>query len=186
MISNSMVAHNFAHNVKENQHSNSMFWESRNDGTRHIYSYGYHFCIAVIDPAADVVLFTTDRYSNTTAKHINDVRGALYQNNIIYVHDPEASVADNLKQYAAEIKSNFDSLKKSQTPSASLLWRLDTWPPLTPGYIQTARQTTQRPPRGSTPHAWPVILPQYNGPPPVLQRSRTAPPAWMTQASRTA
>ena len=118
MISNSQVAHNFAHNVKENKHSNSMFWESRNDGTRRIYSYGHHFCIAIIDPAADVVLFTTRGYSNTTSKHILEVRRALYQNNIIRVYDPEAAALDNLKQYAAEIKSNFDHLKRSQTRAA--------------------------------------------------------------------
>lgn len=126
MISNAQTAHNFAHNIKENLHSGSMFWESRNDGTRRIYSYGHHFCISIIDPAADVVLFTTAGYSNTTSKHILEVRRALYQNNIIRVYDPEASALDNLKQYAAEIQTNFDSLKKSITRAAFYCERIKT------------------------------------------------------------
>jgi len=103
-----------------------MFWESRNDGTRRIYSYGHHFCIAIIDPAADVVLFTTRGYSNTTAKHISLVNSAVcHYNNIIYVYDPEAAALDNLKQYAAEIKSIFDSLKKSITRAAFYIKRIN-------------------------------------------------------------
>lgn len=121
MISNNAVAHNFAHNVKENLHSNSMFWESKNDGTRRIYSYGHHFCISIIDPAADVVLFCTRGYSNTTAKHIGRVRGALYQDNIIFVYDPEAAPAENVKQYAVEIAAEFKTLKKSQTRGAIII-----------------------------------------------------------------
>lgn len=98
-----------------------MFWENRNDGTRRIYSYGHHFCISIIDPAADVVLFCTRGYSNTTAKHIGHVHRALYQNNIIFVYNPEAAPAENVKQYTTEITAEFKTLKKSQTRAAVII-----------------------------------------------------------------
>ena len=46
-----------------------------------IYSYGYHFPIArIIQGNNPTVLFTTRKYSVTTAKHKNDVMRALQEN----------------------------------------------------------------------------------------------------------
>lgn len=55
-----------------------------------IYSYGHHFPMARLtgkfdEYGVEYVLVSTDRYSNTTAKHLSDVRDAVRHLNIIYV-----------------------------------------------------------------------------------------------------
>lgn len=50
-----------------------------------IYSYGKHFPIATLE--GENVLFTLRSYSNTTAKHIRKVRGAVSHKNIIFCYD---------------------------------------------------------------------------------------------------
>lgn len=55
-----------------------------------IYSYGYHFPMARLtgkfdENGVEYVLVTTDTYSNTTAKHLSNVRGAVSHLNIVYV-----------------------------------------------------------------------------------------------------
>lgn len=65
--------------------------EGRNSGGnfyfkgRTIFSYGEHFPIATIE--GQNVLFTKRTYSNTTAKHLSKVRGAISHKNIIYCYD---------------------------------------------------------------------------------------------------
>jgi len=120
-----MTAHNFAHNVKENLCSRSMFWDYKDSSKniRRIYSYGRHFCIAIIDEVARVCLFTTRGYSNTTARHINEVsyaiRGLDY--NIIYCYDPDGLTAGNIESYAAQIVANAKSFSRSRIHGAFYL-----------------------------------------------------------------
>ena len=84
-MNNSTVAHNFAHNSQTGLNGSNLFFEHNSDGSRTIYSYGYHFGIAHIPtPESDTVYFTLNHYSNTTAKHINHVRRAISHLNIIY------------------------------------------------------------------------------------------------------
>lgn len=77
-MTNTQLAERFATSEKEGK-ANSMFIENNT-----IFSYGYHFPIARKMDKTDengktIVLFTNRGYSNTTAKHKNDVWGALYQ-----------------------------------------------------------------------------------------------------------
>lgn len=77
-MTNVQLAERFANSEKEGK-ANSMFIE--NDT---IFSYGYHFPIARKTGKTDengkqIVLFTDRGYSMTTAKHKNQVWGALAQ-----------------------------------------------------------------------------------------------------------
>ena len=84
-MNNSTVAHNFAHNSQTGLNGSNLFFEHNSDGSRTIYSYGYHFGIAHIPtPESETVYFTLNNYSNTTAKHINHVWRAVNHLNIVY------------------------------------------------------------------------------------------------------
>lgn len=76
---NSEVAHIWAQQKQKEGRAGHLFFEDKS-----IYSYGRHFEIArfVED---DTVLFTTRRYSNTTAKHKNQVRRAISHKDVFYV-----------------------------------------------------------------------------------------------------
>lgn len=76
---NSEVAHIWAQQKQKEGRAGHLFFKDKS-----IYSYGRHFEIArfVND---DTVLFTTRRYSNTTAKHKNEVRRAISHKDILYV-----------------------------------------------------------------------------------------------------
>lgn len=75
-----------------------------------IYSYGYHFPIArfVERKGRKCVLFTTQSYSVSTAKHIGHVRSALrgLAVPVFKVHD----VRDNPKQSLKERQTAIDEL----------------------------------------------------------------------------
>ena len=71
-LSNSReVAHVWAQQKQSEGKSGNMFFEGDT-----IYSYGHHFPIARF-ARPDTVLFTSKRYSVSTAKHISYTRGAL-------------------------------------------------------------------------------------------------------------
>ena len=84
-MNNSLIGHNFAHNSQTGLNGSNLFYEHNTNGSRTIYSYGYHFGIAHIpEPNSNTVYFTLDNYSNTTAKHIIHVRRAISHMNVIY------------------------------------------------------------------------------------------------------
>ena len=119
-ISNAQTAHNFANNINYNNNAGNLYWIRKGENIRVIYSYGPHFPIALIDEAARVCLFTTRGYSNSTARHINDVRAALpgwYR--LIFCYNPEASDADNLKDYADGIKEQALKLANARTAATA-------------------------------------------------------------------
>jgi len=68
--------------------ANSMFIEGSGNGNV-IYSYGYHFPIALIRNGQ--CFFNTDKYSRTTSKQQGQVRRALnrwwYEDNSLKIHD---------------------------------------------------------------------------------------------------
>lgn len=73
-LNHSTVAHYWANKVQEEGYGHNMYFEGDT-----IYSYGRHFPIAkhVTNASGEhAVLFTTDNYSNSTAKHKAEVRGA--------------------------------------------------------------------------------------------------------------
>jgi hypothetical protein len=110
------VAHLFAHQ-SQNEATNSnrsLFFE--NDK---IYSYGRHFCIARHVTAKDgdpALLFTTRRYSNTTAKHISIVRNATNHINKIYCNDPTATNKHNFNSFETEIENALKGLATARKP----------------------------------------------------------------------
>lgn len=84
-MNNSQIAHNFAHNSQTGKNGSNLFFEHNSDGSRTIYSYGYHFGIAHIPtPESETVYFTLNNYSNTTSKHRSHVRRAISHMNVIY------------------------------------------------------------------------------------------------------
>lgn len=119
MVSNAMVAHNFAHNVKVNQRSGNMFWEYDllDNSIRRIYSYGHHFCICQIDEGKKTILFTSRGYSNTTSKHIGEVWGSLITAGYIciLVHNPEGSPVYNMRNYKEELQTIAEKLPKARS-----------------------------------------------------------------------
>ncbi len=83
-----------------------------------IYSYGRHFCIAnIIKPG--VVLFTTQRYSVSTARHINMVDYACNHMRKIYCANPDGSLSNNLDGFQARISCELDILKNDRKRPAT-------------------------------------------------------------------
>lgn len=72
------VANRWVEQTQESGRSGNVFFEGRT-----IYSYGRHFPIATfVDPkktAFPIVLFNSNRYSNSTAKHKSKVSAAIYK-----------------------------------------------------------------------------------------------------------
>jgi uncharacterized small protein (DUF1192 family) len=112
----SEVAHIWANQLQE---------EGRNAGGNFyfnhqtIYSYGSHFPIAkhVVNKKSEkVVLFTTRTYSNTTAKHLSAVRGAISHLEVIHVFNPNGEPKENLEQFIRAIKNELSGLAKAKKP----------------------------------------------------------------------
>jgi len=93
------VAHRWATGIGERCKGGNMFFEGN-----YIFSYGYHFVIAV--KYNGKVLFNDDTYSNSTSKHQSITRGACRQYDLI--HCAHLSYRDTIGDKAF-IKSNLDS-----------------------------------------------------------------------------
>ena len=96
------LSHAWAHQLQgEGYCSNSRMYF--NGST--IYSYGSHFPIAE-HYDNDIILFTTDIYSNTTAGHMSHVRSAIpYSSTVISV--PNVIIPDKKKATnSAGLRSN--------------------------------------------------------------------------------
>jgi hypothetical protein len=112
VFNTSEVAHIWANQSQDNgRNARGNFYFSG----KTIYSYGGHFPIATIE--GNDVLFTMRSYSNTTAKHIRNVRQAISHKNIIYCYDVPTSIKyassedeNNLNRWKREIKAIFDEL----------------------------------------------------------------------------
>lgn len=120
------VAHNWAHKFegkyKKDSEAGSLYYSGDT-----IYSYGSHFPIAKHvknKKGIEAVIFTTKGYSNTTAKHLNVVRGAVTHLNVIYC--PEVASGSysqdqyvhnqNFTVWADKIKGIAANLPKAKKP----------------------------------------------------------------------
>jgi hypothetical protein len=86
-----------------------------------IYSYGRHFPIATISKNdSNVVFFTTQGYSNTTARHIRLAAQACSHKEIILCDNPEnanrGSHTLNLESFERRIKSHLQGLLRCRKP----------------------------------------------------------------------
>lgn len=80
-----------------------------------IFSYGSHFCIArFVDN--ETLLFTERSYSNTTAKHINQVWNAISHKNKIFCYNPTGTHEENFNAWLIEAENNISKLKNARKP----------------------------------------------------------------------
>jgi hypothetical protein len=116
VLSPSEVAHAFANQTQSEartQTNNFFFYD------KSIYSYGHHFCIArFVDE--NTLLFTERGYSNTTTKHINNVRHATSHIKKIYCAYPTGTHGDNFKYWLSEAENSVAKLKNARKPEIYL------------------------------------------------------------------
>ena len=87
MKSNSEVAHLWANQLCQSAKGSSFYFKDKT-----IYSYGAHFPIASFvtnDLGQEIILFTRDSYSNTTAKHISYARSACSHKQKLFIPEVE-------------------------------------------------------------------------------------------------
>ena len=117
------LSHAWAHQTCEEgvTYNGNMFFDNKI-----IYSYGNHFPIAC-HYADDVVLLTTDSYSNTTAKHIGHVQSSIpfslytyYVPRVVIPNkkrspeDWENAHVENLSHYIQEVLTSDDKRKRAR------------------------------------------------------------------------
>jgi hypothetical protein len=109
------IAHLWAHQTQS---------EARNPGgnfyfqDKTIYSYGSHFPIArhvTNDKGEAAILFTNRTYSNTTAKHIGNVRQSLPPGvPVFYVHNPKDQTASEYRTQRADVEALIKKLQAAR------------------------------------------------------------------------
>jgi hypothetical protein len=100
---NQELAHAWAGQSQSEGRANNLFFVGPS-----IYSYGRHFEIARFVKGGQVVLFTTRRYSNSTARHINYTRRAL--RNFENVFD-----VPSMEDHAGNVRAYLDDVAKFKT-----------------------------------------------------------------------
>lgn len=105
-MTNQQIPHVWYYQEKESAKGSNLFFEGPI-----IYSYGRHFPIATLKN--DVVFFTTDTYSVTTAKHISLVRQAIPSfTTIIYCKHPDEASNGYHSKNIESFKRTLESIKK--------------------------------------------------------------------------
>ncbi|MFA7287624.1 MAG: hypothetical protein WC055_01975 [Melioribacteraceae bacterium] len=120
VVSPENVAHLWANKIQDEARTSNGNLYFNNDK---IYSYGYHFCIAMHSIGIDGnrgTLFTTRSYSNTTAKHISTVRSAANHLNLIYCPYPAGDKYENLEYWIKEAEQIGLKLAKAKKPELYL------------------------------------------------------------------
>ena len=102
MKTNYDVCKEFAKGNKSSESGSHIFFETE-FSDRVLYSYGYHFPIALIDKIGRC-FFTVRGYSNSTAKHINLAESALRGYQKIYCPVP-GSVCKSLDWWLSNLES---------------------------------------------------------------------------------
>lgn len=123
MKSNYTICHLFAQGEKDNANGNHVFFETERDGSRILYSYGYHFAIAKIDTAGRC-FFTTRTYSNTTARHISIAEGATSHFDKIYCPYPDGYATINFDSWKQDLKRldvKLARARKKEIPANKIL-----------------------------------------------------------------
>lgn len=109
------IAHLWANQIQDEAKNprNTFYFEGNT-----IYSYGSHFPISTI--YKDKVLFTTDTYSSTTAKHIRIVQGAISHKDKISCNNPKDAAngwhGRNLESFIYKIENSLEGLAKAKKP----------------------------------------------------------------------
>lgn len=109
------IAHLWAHKTQDdarNQGGNFYFSGDT------IYSYGSHFPIArhvTNDKGVAGILFTNQTWSNTTAKHIHNVRGAIpFGVPVFEVHNPAHDLKSEYRTQRAEVEALIKKLQAAR------------------------------------------------------------------------
>jgi hypothetical protein len=94
-MNNSEVAHKWANQSGRNNAARGGHFYYEGD---RIYSYGYHYVAGVLYPDRKIALVNSRRYSNSTARHVSYVSGALYGTDyrVHHVDNPAGVPADNV------------------------------------------------------------------------------------------
>lgn len=116
VFSNSELAHAFAlQNQDHGRTTNNSFYFYGDS----LFSYGSHFCIAkFVD--SDTVLFTTQTYSNTTAKHMSYSAHALSHKRKIYCPYPRGTHQENFDWWDIKVDQKLNDLSKCRKPEPHL------------------------------------------------------------------
>lgn len=123
MKDNYTICHLFAQGEKDNANGNHIFFETERDGSRILYSYGYHFAIAKIDTEGRC-FFTSRRYSVTTTRHISIAEGATSHYKKIYCPYPECGTRLNFDSWLKDLKQldvNLARARKKEKPANKML-----------------------------------------------------------------
>lgn len=105
MTKNSQVAEAWIRGESEKIKTKHLFFENRV-----IYSYGYHFPIAI--KLNDCVIVHNNRYSNTTARHKSLVRRAIGNMETIELEFEELKrIAENITYFKINNKSELFAWK---------------------------------------------------------------------------
>ncbi len=119
--SNSDLPHVWAHQHEDkgSNHGGTFFFEGCT-----IYSYGYHFPIARLLAAENVVLMTTNTYSSTTAQHMVEVRHAIGEHlTIINVQNVESLCNREIfMNYEACAESIRETIGKASRARQNKIW----------------------------------------------------------------
>jgi hypothetical protein len=114
IYNNSELSHVWANQKQTTAKGSSMFF---NNGG--IYSYGHHFMIAK-HLNENTILFTLRTYSNSTAKHITQVRQAANHKTKIYCFNPDGTHKENIDFWLQQIKKEGENLIKAKKPEIYL------------------------------------------------------------------
>lgn len=116
----SQVAHLWANQLQDSARNSGNYYFNGDA----IYSYGSHFMIAkhhTNKKGKKVVLFTTRRYSNTTAKQIGVTQAACSHKELIYCASPDGvSHEINFTQWQSNMEYNAKALLTARKPEKYL------------------------------------------------------------------
>ena len=119
------ICHLWAHQLRERAHKAGPNHYQLYFQGKTIYSYGRHFAIAsIFGKTNNFVAITTEKYSNTTAGHIQEVKSALShfdQDKKILCSNPEAATEGrhitNLQSFERAAKHAAEGLAKAKKPA---------------------------------------------------------------------
>jgi len=127
------VAHVWAARSQNEGRCANMFFDGPS-----IYSYGRHFEIARFDDKRNCVLMTTRRYSNTTAKHIRLVDGAVTHKDVVYVFRPD-DLGESLIHALREIDDMRAAVVKAKSTAADKKRALELFIDATAAWVKRFR-----------------------------------------------
>lgn len=125
MATHNEVAHAWANKTGKHKRGFAMLY----DGDV-IYSWGKHFAIArhvTLDDCSHAVLFTTEGYSVSTAKHKTIVRRAVNGHRVFYVADVLADSHDaHMRNYNERLEHVAEIVKRAKRARTNGPWLAET------------------------------------------------------------